>query len=749
MSNWNIKYSGVVAKGFFFGVKTIVALALFVAGSSLVYGIDSLDSLLNTDTTITAQEKIALAKKLSEQYGDSEPEKSLQYQMLVYSLATSIKDNDELYNSLKEISIKQNRNCDYAAADTTLTRLLEQSEKKGNKSDKAELYYSVASNYYDWSKYEKAKEYFEKAQTFYTLEGNKQGIAKCMKGNAIVVSNWGDYEQAIGLMQNARDIYLEIEDEMGLAGVYLSLGVIMQDWDKFDRALDYYNQALQYYNKNDIKVQELNLLLHIGDIYLLSKKYTQALTTYRSAKELEVQVGHRKLKSIVLSNIGEAFYYLNQLDSALYYQMQAVILKREVGDKKRMAISNLIIGNIYAKMGDRDSSIFYLEKSLGLTKEIGFRDLQIDALKALSEEYYKLGKLRKAYLYLSEYQELKDVTFTQSTNKLLEEFAIKYESKKRAIENRILKQNNDIQQLQIDKEKNSKFFAIIFASFIVFVAFIIVFFINTRIKLTRKNFTVLTYKNKEITRQKEEMRFLNIELAKSREKFRGIVENATIGIYQTTPKGDILFANKYLIQALGFDDFKNMQSAIDLTNDYPNRDLFLSQIEEDGVITHHEDVWLRRDGSKMYVSESAWVVKDTDGSIKYIEGLVEDITKRKEVEVALKKSRKKLEDTNKILLKTNKQLENAREAAEQANKAKSSFLANVSHEIRTPMNSIIGFTELLLKQEKDSSKLSYIKAIDSSGKNLLALINDILDLSKVQAGKLKLAPEPVSLRDVL
>ena len=743
------KYSGVGNAEKNLTKALLLIFWLFLVGQSYTQGIDSLDSLITKDTNLTTVDKIELAKQLSEKYSANQPQKSLECQLLVYSLASSINDKGEIYNSLKEISVKQNRNCDYADADTTLAHLLKRTEKTGNNNDLADILFSIAGNYYDWSKYEKAKEYFEKAQSYYTLEGNKQGIAQCMKGRAIVVSNWGDYEQAIGLMQNARDIYSEIEDEMGLAGVYLSFGVIMQDWDKFDRALDYFNQALQYYKKYDIKVQELNLLLHIGDIYLLSKKYTQALTTYRIAKDLEVEVGHRKLKSIVLSNIGEAFYHLNQLDSALYYQMHAMVLKRQVGDKKRMAISNLIIGNIYAKMGVNDSSIYYLKKSLELTKEIGFRDLQIDALKALSEAYYLLGDLRNAYLYLSEYQELKDVTFTQSTNKLLEEFAIKYESEKKAIENRILKQNNDIQQLQIDKEKNSKFFAIIFASFIVFVAFIIVFFINTRIKLSRKNFTVLTFKNKEITRQKEEMRLLNKELAKSREKFRGIVENATIGIYQTTPSGEILFANKYLVEALGFDNFESMRTSIDLNNDYPKRELFLSQIEEEGVITHHEDVWLKRDGSKMYVSESAWVVKNQDDSIKYIEGLVEDITKRKEVEIALKKSRKKLEDTNKILLKTNKQLENARSAAEQANRAKSSFLANVSHEIRTPMNSIIGFTELLLKQEKEISKLSYIKAIDSSGKNLLALINDILDLSKAHAGKLKLAPEPVSLRDIL
>ncbi len=136
-------------------------------------------------------------------------------------------------------------------------------------------------------------------------------------------------------------------------------------------------------------------------------------------------------------------------------------------------------------------------------------------------------------------------------------------------------------------------------------------------------------------------------------------------------------------------------------------------------------------------------LRRADGTIYALCGISTDITERKQQEMELESYRQGLEA---LVATRTAELADAKEAAEAANRAKSRFLANMSHEIRTPMNAITGMARLLRKDVHDARGLERLGKIDAAANHLLEVINDILDISKIEAGRLELAAQEFSPR---
>ncbi len=216
------------------------------------------------------------------------------------------------------------------------------------------------------------------------------------------------------------------------------------------------------------------------------------------------------------------------------------------------------------------------------------------------------------------------------------------------------------------------------------------------------------------------------ELKKAEEKYRSIFENAVEGIFQIALDGRIINANPALVKILGYDSVEEMISnKIHTLIHIPQkkRDQLIQILNRNDDIIGHETQLYGKDKKHFWCSISARKIYDEQGNEKYYEGFLVDISQRREIEEAQREKK----------------------VAEKANLAKSEFLANMSHEIRTPLNAILGFSELLSRDFNNPKHSSYTEAIKIAGKSLLTLINDILDLSKIEAGMMDILYEPVNL----
>jgi len=219
-------------------------------------------------------------------------------------------------------------------------------------------------------------------------------------------------------------------------------------------------------------------------------------------------------------------------------------------------------------------------------------------------------------------------------------------------------------------------------------------------------------------------------LRASERRYRLLFERNLAGVFRTTLTGRLLECNEGAARMLGYE---STQEALTLpvTTFYASasdREVFLSKLKSQKILTNYEVRFRRKDGAVIWVLQNSSFVGHDSEAGEIIEGTFIDITERKRADEEMRK---------------------AKEDAEAANRLKSEFLANMSHEFRTPMNGVIGMTELLLGTDLSAEQRQFAEIVKTSGEALMIVINDILDLAKIEAGKADLEKSDFDLGAVL
>lgn len=202
-------------------------------------------------------------------------------------------------------------------------------------------------------------------------------------------------------------------------------------------------------------------------------------------------------------------------------------------------------------------------------------------------------------------------------------------------------------------------------------------------------------------------------------RYRDIVERSVQGFYQSTMDGDLIAANETLAHLLGYDSIDELLAdgtglGMRIQVDPARRTEYIRQLKTLGTIRGFEIAIRRRDGRVIWVTQSARLVRDQHGKAQFLEGFLDDVTARKEAE-----------------------------------QLKADFVSFVTHQLRTPLSGIRWMLELAREANVDEETASFLADAQASAERLIGLVNDLLDIARLEAGRLTMRPEPVDLGEMV
>ena len=251
---------------------------------------------------------------------------------------------------------------------------------------------------------------------------------------------------------------------------------------------------------------------------------------------------------------------------------------------------------------------------------------------------------------------------------------------------------------------------------------------------TRRIETAVRERTAALQGEVREREVAEAALRESEQRFRNILNNVPIGVIYTDLRGNVKQTNPRFCELTGYAEDELLQMSL---GDYTHPEDLLQDIDLMAQLVRGEIPMYRRhkryiakNGATVWVQATVSLLRDAAAKPRSIVGVVEDITEHLKLEEA----------------------ERAREAAEASNRAKSDFLSRMSHELRTPLNAMLGFAQLLELDPRhplSDAQRPWVSQIQQAGWHLLEMINDVLDLSRIESGNLRLQVETLNLAELL
>ena len=626
---------------------------------------------------------------------------------------------------------------DWEQAGNFASRGLELAKLENDHKKIADSYKFLGDLSQETNKFEAARRYYQQALGIRKISGDLLGTAQVLSQMGRSHRRLGDLKQANTFYLEAMEIFKTLEDGHGLAVVLRRLGVLHRHKGEYKTALNYYFQALAEFEKLSLDGDAAGILRNIGIVYRYLGNYDSALKIYNQALQLREKLGDRDPMARIHHDIGLLYLYKGEFNLALRSYYQSLFIRQEIGSPQGIAQSFLNLGQLYQRIGFFDRAVAYHTKALSFFESMEDRVQIANALYSLGDAYSKIGDHRNALMYLRRSLLLREALgLRESTAKTINKIGVVHTDMGEFDE--ALKYYQRALAIRLNLESKPKIADSHFALGKAYAT-------KSRFRYSHNHFSTALEIWQDIG-DKSKISAVQLALGDLHQQWEkpevalGYVKKGldlALKIEAKERIRDAYLSLSNIHQQLGDPEralayFKNHKHAADqIFNQEFGRTLAAVQVDTE-LSQRQKEIELLVRQNEIHMKEASfqtWKVQRQKLLIYTMAGVFL---------LAL------VVGWN-IRNRLNKQ----RLAAESSDRAKSEFLAVMSHEIRTPMNGVLGSANLLKRTNLDRDQKDLLNMIRVSGKNLLAIINDILDLSKVDSGKMDLKQKPFDIRDCI
>jgi PAS domain S-box-containing protein len=672
----------------------------------------------NTKRAPESVDNIQILLDLSTKVYDKQHNKSLQYALTALDLSRKRKDVESEALSSKTVGDIYNKLNYSVKALPFYKSSLELFKKLNNDSLIISTYQSMGDVYYKLNLSDSALHFYNIVLKKNQEKGDRLAIGTTFLriGNVYWVTN--NYDKSLEYYLNTLSIYEDLRYSSGLARIYINIGLIYYITEYYDKSLEYFIKSEEILETQEDSEVQAELFFRMGDTYFKKKMPKEALKYYDNSLHIYESSSNDFRKAWVYQSKSQTLHSLGKIDEAIKLANSAIKIGQVYDDNWFNSSLHTHLANYLIDKGSFREALINLKKGGELAGNLKVWSLLKDNYMGYSKYYAALGEYKTSLNYYQKFQQISDSIQNKERNERIAQLQTRFESERNKRELQVKEKEIVQNKAKLQKQKYQLY---IFAFGVVLVLFL-------SFGLYRQ-YKVLELKGKKIERINEELDQRVKERTSALRLTQFSIDHASDPMFWLSPSGNYIFANTSGCENLEYSKEKLEQLSItDIIPNFTYADWqhFWEFIKKDKSFTL-ETIHKKRSG-KTFPVEIILNYVAHEGS-EFAFAYVRDISERKQREENLRK---------------------AKEKAEEADKLKSAFLANMSHEIRTPMNAIIGFSDLLISDEyTEEEKIEFGNLIKNSGSSLLKLIDDIIDISIMEAGHLKMNKTSVNFNYIL